>query len=161
MDAEELVRRYEAGERDFRGEELPRANLIRAHIPRINLSGAYLYGANLSGACLDDAILEGVNLERAWLCGLYVNGELRWADPRQSDSLRNFLRRARHDDVMKFKPGTSLRNAVLKNANLQHAVLWGADLSGADLKGAIVTDKQLAEAESLQVATMPDGTKHE
>lgn len=49
----------------------------------------------------------------------------------------------------------------LAGAHLSGADLRAADLSGADLTGATVTDEQLAQARSLQGATMPDGTVHE
>jgi uncharacterized protein YjbI with pentapeptide repeats len=39
--------------------------------------------------------------------------------------------------------------------------LAGADLDKANLEGAKVTDEQLAQARSLEAATMPDGTVHE
>jgi uncharacterized protein YjbI with pentapeptide repeats len=48
-----------------------------------------------------------------------------------------------------------LRHANLRGANLNNANLDGADLSG--VKGW--TNEQLAQAESLVNATMPDGTK--
>lgn len=43
----------------------------------------------------------------------------------------------------------------LEGADLGEAVLYQADLPGAK-----VTDEQLATAETLKGATMPDGTKH-
>jgi uncharacterized protein YjbI with pentapeptide repeats len=51
-------------------------------------------------------------------------------------------------------------NQSKRGADLSHADLSDANLTGADLEGASVTDEQLAECESLQGATMPDGTKH-
>ena len=63
--------------------------------------------------------------------------------------------------------GTTLRDADLNGAHLQNAILYvvdftGADLHGADLRGAKLSDeqKQLAQAKSLQGATMPDGSIH-
>jgi uncharacterized protein YjbI with pentapeptide repeats len=55
----------------------------------------------------------------------------------------------------------SLRNAILSRANLEGANLEGADLTWADLRGAMVTDEQLAQAESLKRATLPDGSVHQ
>jgi hypothetical protein len=63
--------------------------------------------------------------------------------------------------------GTDLRVANLRDADLSHAYLNGADLrkadlSGADLSGAIGwIEEQLAEAKSLEGATMPNGQKYE
>ena len=53
-----------------------------------------------------------------------------------------------------------LSGADLSFADLSDANLFTADLSGADLSGATVTQEQLAQAKSLQGATMPDGSKH-
>jgi len=66
--------------------------------------------------------------------------------------------------------GADLQEANLPRANLYEADLQGAYLEGADLQEAIlegaillrakVTDEQLADALSLQGATMPDGSPH-
>jgi uncharacterized protein YjbI with pentapeptide repeats len=53
-----------------------------------------------------------------------------------------------------------LHDTNLERANLQGANLKKANLSDANLSEAKVTDEQLAEAQSLQGATMPDGSKH-
>jgi hypothetical protein len=54
-----------------------------------------------------------------------------------------------------------LSRANLSRANLSGADLSGADLSGADLSGAEVTHEQLAQAGSLEGATIPNGLKYE
>jgi uncharacterized protein YjbI with pentapeptide repeats len=59
--------------------------------------------------------------------------------------------------------GTSLSGTDLSEADLQGADLIGADLREANLQGAKllqaqVTKDQLAQAASLEGATMPDGT---
>ncbi|MEH2236669.1 pentapeptide repeat-containing protein [Nostoc sp.] len=67
MDAEELLRRYAAGERNFAGIELRNSvnstdlfpNLEGADLRKINLRGASLYRVNLSGANLSSADLSG------------------------------------------------------------------------------------------------------
>lgn len=51
--------------------------------------------------------------------------------------------------------GTNLAGADLSGVNLS-----GADLSGADLTGALVSEEQLATAESLSGTILPDGTIH-
>src|SRR5260221_389030 len=60
---------------------------------------------------------------------------------------------------------TNLRQANLRQANLRQANLSEADLSEADLSEAnlirtIVTEAQLKKAKSLDLATMPNGSKH-
>jgi hypothetical protein len=56
--------------------------------------------------------------------------------------------------------GAVLTGAVLTGANLEGANLQEADLSSAHLQEAKVANEQLADALSLQGATMPDGSKH-
>jgi hypothetical protein len=70
MTAEELLARYEAGERDFTGVDLSGVNLNGANLSGINLgyanlSRASLFEANLSGANLQYANLSDVNLMKA------------------------------------------------------------------------------------------------
>ena len=57
-------------------------------------------------------------------------------------------------------PAILLSDADLRKANLEGAKFKGVDLRVARLQDAKVTDKQLADALSLQGATMPDGSKH-
>jgi uncharacterized protein YjbI with pentapeptide repeats len=91
---------------------------------------------------LSGAHLQGANLERSYL----VDVALRGVD----------------------LSGATLRDANLGGANLGRSEdterptdLSGADLSGADLSGATLTEQQLAQAESLEEATMPNGQKYE
>jgi uncharacterized protein YjbI with pentapeptide repeats len=61
--------------------------------------------------------------------------------------------------------GIDLRSADLQEtdlhgADLSSADLHGANLRGADLSGTILTQEQWEKAESLQGATMPDGSTH-
>src|ERR687885_556926 len=85
MDSGELLERYAAGERDFRGtflfcvglsratklggrllyRSLFGAFLTSANLECVNLQGAFLTSANLSGANLSGANLSGVNLRDA------------------------------------------------------------------------------------------------
>ena len=52
MDAQELIARYKAGERDFPGVDLSEVQLTYTHFPNINLSNANLSGVNFLGADL-------------------------------------------------------------------------------------------------------------
>ncbi|MBN1313633.1 MAG: pentapeptide repeat-containing protein [Anaerolineae bacterium] len=104
---------------------------------------------------LEDGSLRGVNLE---------NAELQWAKLSNAD-----LQGAR-------LAGANLRGADLHGAVLQEADLSGADLSqanlqDADLTGALleaarldraqVTEMQLAKAEALADAILPDGNRYD
>lgn len=53
--ARELLTRYQAGERDFKG----------AYLEGVNLRHTCLVGANLIGAKLQQASLSGANLQHA------------------------------------------------------------------------------------------------
>jgi len=53
-----------------------------------------------------------------------------------------------------------LSGADLSEANLGGANLSEANLYKADLMRTIVTEAQLKKAKSLDLATMPDGSKH-
>jgi uncharacterized protein YjbI with pentapeptide repeats len=64
MEAQELITRYEAGERDFGW-----ANLYQTDLGGAVLSGAVLYHVNLGGANL-----KGANLVRADLTGANLSG---------------------------------------------------------------------------------------
>jgi Pentapeptide repeats (8 copies) len=93
-----------------------------------------LKDADLSGADLHDLLLIGADLRFAKLSNVD-------------------LRRAYLSNVL-------LIYADLRDAELHGAILRGAELKGADLTGAKnLTNQQLAQAESLVGATMPDGTR--
>jgi Pentapeptide repeats (8 copies) len=62
MTAEGLLERYAAGEKDFSGINLSRAELGGANLSGIVLSNSDLREAFLEGANLEEANLEGVNL---------------------------------------------------------------------------------------------------
>ncbi|MEE4239791.1 MAG: pentapeptide repeat-containing protein [Anderseniella sp.] len=107
MDALELVERYNAGEREFGGPYLVRANL----------SGSVLREANLSEASLNGPNLSGADLRRAWLDLAHLDGaNLAGANPQET-----------------FLYGANLSGANLTVANLEGSRLYGADLSGATM----------------------------
>jgi hypothetical protein len=144
MNGQAIIKRYEAGERDFRWFNLTEADLNRAHLPQANLASADLHmaslvEANLSGADLQWAILSWTNLSRA---------NLEAADLRMANLTGANL------------AGANLKGASLRVADLRWAVLAGADLQGADLVMADASDEQLGQAASLEGAIMPDGTLH-
>lgn len=120
---------------DLRGAKLNRANLSGFDLSQTNLRRSNLSRANLTDALLRDANLGAANLRGADLTRADLTGaSLRWAD---------------------------LRGANLAGADLTGADLTGTDLSRADLTGATVTAGQLAQSETLEGATMPDGSVHE
>jgi hypothetical protein len=115
---------------------LHESGLIDKDKPVVSLSIANLSKADLKGANLSGANLSRANLTRADLSG----AELVWAN--LSGAYLN---------------GADLREAYLREANLRGAYLRGAYLRGA--RG--ITNKQLEQqAETLEGAIMPDGSKH-
>jgi hypothetical protein len=106
VEAQELIRRYQAGQRDFvllslpgsdlcgadlyhanlsgsdlRQADFSEANLVGARMRRVDLGGANLRGANLSGADLGAADLNGADLRGADLS--YANLERTKVSPEQ------------------------------------------------------------------------------
>src|SRR5260221_424446 len=114
--------------------DLSQANLSETNLSETNLSKANLSKANLSQANLNKANLSEANLSEANLS--------------QANLSKANLRQA------------NLRQANLRQANLSEADLSEADLSEANLIRTIVTEAQLKKAKSLDLATMPNGSKH-
>jgi uncharacterized protein YjbI with pentapeptide repeats len=112
--ADELLKQYASGERDFCG-----VNISEHIFTGVNLSGADFSEATLHRTVLEEANLMKANLSKADLTG---------ANLRRADLSRANLVKA------------NLRGANLRGADLSGADLSGADLSGADLGGAILPD---------------------
>jgi uncharacterized protein YjbI with pentapeptide repeats len=119
---------------------LSKVNLSKADLSKADLSKADLSGADLSGADLSEAVLRGADLSETKLNGAILN--------------RAQLGTARVSVVLPdggaepAEPNpVDLRQADLSQANLQWAQGW--------------TYEQLDQAQSLEGATMPDGTQYE
>ena len=160
MKAEDVLKRYAAGERTFTGINLSEANLSGADLSQANLSGGNLSVANLSGANLGEtnlsraklnvAKLSGAHLTKANLSEAILNvanltlADLTGADLSQASLVRAELGRA---DLSSANLGrANLSGADLKDAKLRHANLANANLSRADLKWTVLTGANLAEA---------------
>jgi uncharacterized protein YjbI with pentapeptide repeats len=158
---------------NLRGTNLIGANLIDADLSLANLSGADLTAANLGCVDLGEDRPRCANLSEADLSG----ADLSEANLSGADLSVANLGCA---DLGEDRP----RCANLEGANLSGASLWHANLSGANLTAANLgcadlgedrprcadlseadlsdatgcTNEQLAQAESLVEAIMPDGT---
>jgi uncharacterized protein YjbI with pentapeptide repeats len=104
-----------------------------------DLSGADLGGAYLPAAGLDTSSLRGTNLRGALLTSANLGGAVL---------------------IGANLEGANLQYADLESAELAGATLKDADLTQANLSHAKVTDGQLRACESLEGATMPDGSTH-
>lgn len=176
-------------EADLEGANLSRANLSNANLSRANLRGADLRAAQLAGTSLSAADLTGADLAWASLHSAQIGDDTRldteWRLVWQivngkADKSRlagqNLSRADLHGadlsgaDLSKADMSTSLLNgADLRGASLRLADMGGADLTDANvamadleltnLLGAKVTREQLATAEYLTGATLPEGSK--
>ncbi|PSB25118.1 hypothetical protein C7B82_24370 [Stenomitos frigidus ULC18] len=160
MKAEDVLKRYVAGERTFAGINLNEANLSGADLSRSDLSGGNLSVANLSGANLSEtnlsraklnvAKLSGANLAKANLSEAILNvanltlADLTGADLSQASLVRAELSRADLSNANLSR--ANLSGADLKDAKLRNANLTNANLSRADLKWTVLTGANLAEA---------------
>jgi uncharacterized protein YjbI with pentapeptide repeats len=147
------------------GAEMEGMDLQRLHLNEVYMQGANLEGADLQDAYLYQANLQGARLWRANLRNTILQrANLSEAILQEANLQDAFLWEANLQSALLLD--TNLEGADLFQVNLQGARLQGANLSEANLSeegklSAIVTEEQLAEAESLKGATMPDGTKHE
>jgi uncharacterized protein YjbI with pentapeptide repeats len=137
---------------------LDESNLSEANLKGANLDSFSLQRTDLSGADLRDAYLAWSFLRDAKLNGANLRGADLRGDPDQSGDDAD-LSDANLSDANLREADLSYDN--LSSANLQGANLTDAVLRGANLSNAKVTSEQLAEAKSLEGATMPNGQKYE
>lgn len=66
MTGEELLKRYAAGERDFRGVDLTRVKIPNVDLSGADLSGAILDSVDLTGAKLHNVKMRGATATSGW-----------------------------------------------------------------------------------------------
>ncbi len=120
MDADEFIRRYSAGERDFRNVEIINLNW------RDSLDGGDFRGASLVGAYLGEygivnCNLEGANLEESSIYGI-VNTNLRGANLSrcrfgQESLIEDCNMAGCNLKEAKFLGPFRIRNTILRNTN--------------------------------------------
>ena len=172
---------------NLRRANLTGAKLYGADLSGAILNGADLSGAILIGANLKDA--RGVTVKELEKQALSLKWATMPDGSKYETSFKrkeiiSLLEEAGSPDKLDLSgrdlavidlSGLNLSGANLHNACLWFADLYGTDLSGANLKGAHlgranlkganlnkawVTREQLDRAESLEGATMPDGSIH-
>ena len=128
MDAEEIYRRYNAGERNFTGVDLSRVNLNLANFSVLgrvknknNLSGINLSGANLTRANIECVDLSSANLSDA---------NLEFATLNEVDLTNSTLRNTNF--YCTNFDGVNLTNANLRGAYLVCVLMYGVDIIGGE-----------------------------
>jgi uncharacterized protein YjbI with pentapeptide repeats len=132
LTADELFRRYAAGERNFVNANLRCALLSKRLLSEVNLSYAKLRQANLSEANLTGADLTAADLSEA---------DLSQASLSKTCLVRTNLTKANLSQA--DLRGANLSKACLSEANLSQADLTGANLSLANLRGAKLSGANL------------------
>lgn len=138
MKRDDVIKRYAAGERDFRGLDFGNLDLHSINLSGVNLSNADMQYVNLCGAILKEANflrtdlygakLNGANLYKADLhharldCASFYRANLSETDLRETTL---------HEAILH---GTNLRRALLCDSDLREASLLGADLREARLE---------------------------
>lgn len=147
MDAEELLRRYNTGERDFTGVKLPGIRLIDRRLGGIifreaDLNDAILDWTDLIDADLSYANLRGVRLGEASLQRANLEG----ADLSGAVFAQTTFR------------GANLSYAKLRDAILTEFSFKNANLSYADLRGISGFSPLACKGAIFHETIMPDGS---
>jgi uncharacterized protein YjbI with pentapeptide repeats len=161
--AEELLRRYATGARDFAGADLRGADLRGADLHGADLRGADLHGADLSGADLSGADLSGADLPKANLTDANLSGaRLSGASLTEAHLRGANLSGARLSGAVLTEAhlrGASLIGTDLSSTDLRRADLIGGNLSGANLSGAHLNGASLRGAD-LNGANISNANLH-
>lgn len=160
MTLEELLAKYEAGERDFRSVDLSEANLSgvklneanfsHANLSIVNLSGSHLCGTDFSHAQINVARLSGAYLHQANLNHASLNvanlirADLSRAQLQSASLIRAELIRADLSRADLF--AANLNCADLREASLRHAILRYANLNEANFRDSLLTEANLEGA---------------
>ena len=133
MDAEELLQKYAAGQRQFHSVNLRGIDLQGVNLSEIDFYNADLTGADLNDANLSKANLRGTKLVRASFTNANLSElkdchslNLSWADLSGADLSQ-----------------ANLDGANLKRADLTGVNIYGATFTNADLTGAIMPDGEV------------------
>ena len=169
---EELIRRYNAGERNFsgltlrnvnlegldlRGINLSGVNLIGANLKRTNLTRANLSGANLEMASIDNTILIETNFERAFIEGIF-NSDFRGANLARIHMVEGMIVGC---DMERVNLGEAmLADICMGSVNLRNANLEGIEgsvsMNEVDLTGATGFESNIL-CNGYWNLTLPDG----
>ncbi|MGQ4648886.1 protein kinase domain-containing protein [Lyngbya aestuarii] len=138
LDAQDILKAYESGRRDFTSQNLSGFNLQKASLAggifqQSKLAKTNFQGADLSSAVFGQASLNRANLRDANLGRAYFS----------------------HADL----EGADLRGADLSYAHFSNANLKGANLCGANLSHAKISEEQLRQAKTNWSTVLPNGKR--
>ena len=143
--SEQLLSRYQLGERNFKRISLTGAFLGKADLRGADFSGADLTKADFRYANLQGVILKGANLGYSLLMGANLAGvDLRGANLSHIQFKQGSLAGAKLGRA-NFR-GANLANTDLSGASLEQASLRGTNLSDTTLSLANLSNANLAEA---------------
>lgn len=138
IDADTVLKGFQAGRKDF-GQQ----NLAGVNLPQANLPGVIFHESRLSKANFQAAILEGADFGKA---------NLTQANLRDAKLGRAYFSYTNLE-------GADLRGADLSYAHMNYANLTGANLCGANLTNARISDEQLAQAKTNWSTILPNGKR--
>ncbi|MEO0532790.1 MAG: pentapeptide repeat-containing protein [Cyanobacteria bacterium P01_A01_bin.123] len=145
MKAEELLKKYAAGLRDFAGINLNETSLIGATLPEIILRGASLNVANLNSVNFSHSDLAHASLNVSRLSGANLShANLSQANLNVANLIRAVL-------ISADLSGVSMVRAELLRAELSSTNLSGANLSESDLREVRLRWADLSQANLSRV----------
>lgn len=138
LTADQVLRDYSQGNRNFSDHNLNQMNLLSAKLSNSKFVKSTLIGTNLQSSDLHKANFYNANLAQA---------NLKNADLQNAQFVRANLKNA------------DLQGANLRQANLTNAILKETNLRGANLTGATIDEDQLKEAKTNWSTIYPNGKR--
>ncbi|MGB3510246.1 MAG: pentapeptide repeat-containing protein [Microcoleaceae cyanobacterium] len=128
MDVKEFLARYKAGERDFRGVSLYRANLRRFPLDGVDFSGAVFQYVKFCGA-YTDCVNSHIDFSGAKFWGCDITGKFSFCDFRSAEMVHCDLEWTRFYDC-------DFRRANSRLCNIDGTEFVRVNFEGAKLSGS-------------------------
>ena len=138
LSAEEVLRAYASGRKDFGLKDLSMQDLQKADLSESKFHNSKLVKTNFQGADLNRTN--------------FTNSDLRQAMFRNADLNKSLFKSSNLE-------GTDLRGANLSEANFSNIKLKGANLCGANLSNTNLTPEQLESVKTNWMTIMPSGKR--
>ncbi|MBE9046189.1 pentapeptide repeat-containing protein [Pleurocapsales cyanobacterium LEGE 10410] len=136
--AEELLKAYSAGRKDFGSRDLSMQDLQKTDLSEIRFHNSKLVKINLQGTDLNKADFSNCDLRQAML--------------RNANLTKSFFKYSNLE-------GIDLRGANLSYANFKKVKLKGANFCGANLSNTNLTPEQLEKVKTNWMTIMPSGKR--